>query len=49
MARNGPITNRLVRSQLGLARYQVSDLLRLFAEDGLLARRGAKRGSHHGL
>ncbi len=49
MARNGPITNRLVRSQLGLTRYQVSDLLRLFAEDGLLERRGAKRGSHYVL
>ena len=47
LAKEGPITNRLLRSQLGLSRFQVLDLLRELVEEGFLEMRGAKRGTHY--
>ena len=47
MARDGSITNRFLRSQLGLSRYQALDLLRELLEDNLLEMRGAKRGTYY--
>ncbi len=42
-----PVTNRLLRSQLGLTRGQARNLLRELVEEGLLEMRGAKRGTHY--
>lgn len=47
MANEGPLTNRFLRSQLGLSRFQVLDLLRELLKEGHLERRGAKRGTHY--
>ena len=49
MARRGPITNTMVRQELGLPRQGVVHLLRGLVADGLLEMRGSKRGSHYVL
>jgi len=49
IARERPLTNRLLREHLGLSRGQIRNLLRELVEEGLLEMRGAKRGSYYVL
>lgn len=49
MARERPLTNRLLRAHLGLSRGQIRNLLRELIEEDLLEMRGAKRGSYYVL
>lgn len=49
MAGRGPITNAMVRQELGLPRQGAVHLLRGLVADGVLEMRGSKRGSHYVL
>ena len=47
MANRGPITNAMVRQELGLPRHGAVQLLRGLVADGMLEMRGSRRGSHY--
>ena len=47
MAAHGPVTNSMVRSELGMSRAEAVTLLRDLVTRGLLELRGSKRGSHY--
>ena len=47
MAREGPVTNRSLRSRLGVSRFQALGLLKELLGEGVLEMRGTKRGTHY--
>ena len=49
MAGSGPVTNAMVRQELGLDRQGAVLLLRGLVAEGTLQMRGSKRGSHYVL
>ena len=49
MAGRGPVTNAMVRQELGLPRQGAVLLLRGLVAEGMLEMRGSKRGSHYVL
>ena len=49
MAGRGPVTNAMVRQELGLPRQGTVLLLRGLVAEGMLEMRGSKRGSHYVL
>ena len=48
-AGDGPVTNSLVQSRLGVTRSQALTLLRGLADDGMIAKSGAGRGARYQL
>ncbi len=48
-AADGPVTNSMVQSRLGVTRSQALTLLRSLAEDGLITKNGAGRGARYQL